>query len=158
VQSSGASAWLLAPAGSHPAWLDEEGSVHSLETGKVLEENRVLSPYSSAITTIMIDSSGSMWVGTPGNGVIRYSNAEGHANLQRYTRSDGLSSDFIRSLFEDEEHNIWERPCMFPFLRFARIRIIGYLAMAANLRDRGNRGRSRIPNEHRRENPHPVRR
>ena len=107
VQSSDASARLVLAAGAHLASLDEDGNLRSLETGKVFQDCKALSAYSATITTMMTDSSGSLWVGTRGDGVLRCSAAEGHATLQRYARSDGLSSDFTRFLFEDEEQNIW---------------------------------------------------
>jgi signal transduction histidine kinase/streptogramin lyase len=107
VQSSEAAARLLITTGNKSAWLDEDGNLHSLEDGTVGGDSNPLSPYSSTITAVATDNSGTLWIGTRGDGVIRYSTTGGHANPHRYTRLDGLSSDLIRSIFEDREHNIW---------------------------------------------------
>jgi signal transduction histidine kinase/ligand-binding sensor domain-containing protein len=107
VRSSDASTRLVLAAKGHLASLDEDGYLRSLETGTILQDCRALSAYVATITTMLTDSSGSLWVGTKGDGIIRCSTASEHATLQRYTRNDGLSSDFTRSLFQDEEQNLW---------------------------------------------------
>ena len=106
VQAAPGHAWLLTLPGGHPAWLDPRGELHLLGNGSVPAGNIPLSHDTSTITTIMADSSGCVWIGTRGEGVIRLS-SDRHSPVQHYTRDDGLSSDFIRSIFEDNEHNIW---------------------------------------------------
>ena len=97
---------LIVPKG-HPTWLDEDGRFHSLAADAAPPASGALSRYSSEITALLTDSSGAVWIGTREDGVLRYSPNEGNASLQRYTRDDGLPSNFIRSICEDAEHNIW---------------------------------------------------
>ncbi len=50
-----------------------------------------------------IDHDGNLWVGTTSKGLFRV-----HGNLvDHYTRAEGFSSDFVRTLFEDREGIIW---------------------------------------------------
>lgn len=46
---------------------------------------------------------GNLWVGTDADGVFRV-----HGNvIDHYARTEGLSSDFVRALFEDREGTLW---------------------------------------------------
>ena len=105
MQAAPGRAWLLTAPDGHPAWLDHKGSLHALGGGSVPAGTMALSRSVPTITTAMTDSRGCLWVGTSGEGVIRIP-GDGHTPIH-YTRDDGLSSDIIRSIFEDREHNIW---------------------------------------------------
>jgi signal transduction histidine kinase/ligand-binding sensor domain-containing protein len=55
------------------------------------------------VSTLLFDSSNSLWVGTDSEGLYRI-----HGNtVEHFGTSDGLSGDHVTSLFEDEERNIW---------------------------------------------------
>ena len=99
--------WLVAEPSAHAAWLDDQGELHSLESKKILGEARALSSFSSVITSVTSDSSGCLWIGTRGEGLLRVSGLGENATVRRYTRNEGLSSDFVQSIFEDTEQNIW---------------------------------------------------
>jgi signal transduction histidine kinase/ligand-binding sensor domain-containing protein len=107
LQTARGRVWLLMMPGDHAAWLDAHGTLHTLPDRSVANDNPALSPYAAAISTVMTDSSGCLWVGTRGDGLLRISSADGRTSVQHYTRSDGLSSDYIRSIFEDREQNLW---------------------------------------------------
>lgn len=60
------------------------------------------------VHTVLRDSKGNTWIGTIGQGLARL-RAPSHdvQTMERYSQPDGLSSEFVRCLFEDREHNIW---------------------------------------------------
>jgi signal transduction histidine kinase/ligand-binding sensor domain-containing protein len=58
---------------------------------------------SNNVQSLLVDRSGTLWLGTHGGGVIRYKNGL----FTNFSTSDGLSSMFIKSLFEDRAGNIW---------------------------------------------------
>lgn len=49
------------------------------------------------------DRDGGVWIGTLGQGLIRAAGGK----LERFTRSNGLSSDDVRAVLEDREHDLW---------------------------------------------------
>ena len=55
------------------------------------------------IQALLPDSHGAMWMGTSGDGVIRYH--EGETSFIRKT--NGLAENYVSSLFEDHEGSIW---------------------------------------------------
>jgi len=52
---------------------------------------------------ILRDRDGGLWIGTVERGLVHVH----HGRMDVFERSDGLSGDFIESLFEDREGNIW---------------------------------------------------
>jgi len=52
---------------------------------------------------LLSDRDGGLWIGTKGQGLVHL--YEGR--MDRFTQADGLSNDYVRSLFEDREGNIW---------------------------------------------------
>ena len=99
--------WLFRRQDGHLALLDAHGRVHSLHDEETGGSSSNLLPYSSTIIQVTADSSGCLWIASRGNGVIRLAAAGGRTTAERFTRAQGLSSDFARSLFEDREHNLW---------------------------------------------------
>jgi len=55
------------------------------------------------VFALHFDREGNLWVGTDSDGVFR---VHGSA-VDHYARTEGLSSDFVRSLFEDREGIVW---------------------------------------------------
>jgi signal transduction histidine kinase/ligand-binding sensor domain-containing protein len=54
-------------------------------------------------TALLRDTSGGLWIGTQDQGLLYV-----HGNhVERFSRSDGLSGDFVAGLFQDREGNIW---------------------------------------------------
>ena len=105
VQVASGRTWLLTAPSGHPAWLDQNGGLHLLGISGAQAGTRAIANSGAAISTVMADSNGCLWIGTAGDGVLRVP-SDPRAPVQHYTRSDGLSSGFIRSIFEDREHKI----------------------------------------------------
>jgi ligand-binding sensor domain-containing protein/two-component sensor histidine kinase len=60
--------------------------------------------YTSVFPKVTLrDHDGNVWMGTPGQGLLRFR----HGRLERFTRVDGLSSDVVHSLSEDREGDLW---------------------------------------------------
>jgi signal transduction histidine kinase/ligand-binding sensor domain-containing protein len=79
-----------------------EREILRLENGKfarvLLEGRRELKP-----TTMLRDRDGGLWVGTQDQGIIHVRRGA----VDVFARANGLSHDFVISLFEDREGNIW---------------------------------------------------
>src|SRR5271165_2923209 len=54
-------------------------------------------------THLLRDRNGGLWIGTADRGLLHVH--EGRTDL--FARSDGLSGDFVQSIFEDREGNVW---------------------------------------------------
>ncbi len=57
----------------------------------------------NAITAIVTEADGSMWVGTAGKGLYRFINGSFH----HVEKSEGLLSDMIRALYPDPQGTLW---------------------------------------------------
>jgi ligand-binding sensor domain-containing protein len=55
------------------------------------------------IRNVFRDSSGTLWMGTDGQGVVRFS----ETSTERYTMRQGLVNDFVRAFCEDREGGLW---------------------------------------------------
>jgi signal transduction histidine kinase/ligand-binding sensor domain-containing protein len=55
------------------------------------------------VTALVGDYQGNMWVGTRNQGLCRVSESK----FSCWGSKDGLADDFVRSLYEDDEHNLW---------------------------------------------------
>ncbi|WP_263355151.1 sensor histidine kinase [Acidicapsa acidisoli] len=99
--------WLLHTPDGRLELLDEHGSLQSPGSGKTIWQSKAPLPKPSTISGATVDSDGNVWIALLGSGVLRLTPADGHASEERFTRGEGLSSDFVRFLFEDREHNLW---------------------------------------------------
>jgi signal transduction histidine kinase/ligand-binding sensor domain-containing protein len=106
AQAAPGHAWLFLAQG-HPMWLDPQGQLHSLGNGPAVGGSHALAAYAAVIRNVMMDSSGTLWVGTDGNGLLRVSIMARRQSMRQFSRTEGLSSNFIRSVYEDREHNLW---------------------------------------------------
>lgn len=59
------------------------------------------------ISAVVRDSAGNIWIGTLGKGLLRIRAGASDSPAEKFSRTDGLSNDNVRSLFEDREHNLW---------------------------------------------------
>jgi ligand-binding sensor domain-containing protein len=55
------------------------------------------------VTDLLSDRDGALWIGTAGQGIYRLYDGR----VDRFRRTDGLSSDFISEFFQDEEGTLW---------------------------------------------------
>jgi signal transduction histidine kinase/ligand-binding sensor domain-containing protein len=108
----------LTPVGQHLSWLfraqdgrlavlDESGRVRSPQNEKTIWTSSGVLPRPSTIAAVTADSDGNVWIASRGNGIVRLSAADRHAPERRFTRNDGISSDFVPVVFEDKEHDLW---------------------------------------------------
>jgi signal transduction histidine kinase/ligand-binding sensor domain-containing protein len=91
-------------------WAVASDGVHSCQTAGA-QYRCELSPVTrlrvdsrrAAITSVLHDRGGNLWIGTMGQGLLRYTAGA----LEHLTESDGLSGDLVEALFEDREGNVW---------------------------------------------------
>lgn len=57
------------------------------------------------VRAIYQESPGSLWIGTEGGGLLHFDIAKG--DFVRYTTKDGLPSDVVLNILEDDHHNLW---------------------------------------------------
>ena len=55
------------------------------------------------ITCLLVDRHGILWIGTSGEGLIRYKNG----SFTSLRKADGLANDFVLALAEDREGSLW---------------------------------------------------
>jgi signal transduction histidine kinase/ligand-binding sensor domain-containing protein len=79
------------------------GGVSQIVDGEILPFRLPDSPNLPDPTSMLRDRDGGLWIGTASHGLLHVH--EGRTD--RFTRSDGLSGDSIRALFEDLEGSIW---------------------------------------------------
>lgn len=66
------------------------------------------------------DKEGVFWVATDGNGLIRWEQKEGKNIYENFTVADGLSSNTIYAVYEDEANNLW-MPSDYGIIRFNKL-------------------------------------
>ncbi len=91
----GSSGELLAIDGARGVVRFRDGEFEPFVVGL---ENVSLSP-----KVMLRDGDGNLWIGTAGQGLLRLRGGR----MERLTRRDGLSSDYISALLEDREGNLW---------------------------------------------------
>ena len=94
----------LAAARQGGVWVIGQGRVHRWAQEAWQEDLGAYPWDNAAVTTILEMASGQLLVGTLERGLFIHDPALGWMNLNR---NNGLSQDWIRSLTEDREHNIW---------------------------------------------------
>jgi len=55
------------------------------------------------VNTLLVDRHGVLWIGTEGDGLVRYANGK----FTRFNATHGLVNDHVNALFEDAEGNLW---------------------------------------------------
>jgi PAS domain S-box-containing protein len=60
-------------------------------------------PVFSDIKALLVDRHGALWIGTTGEGLIRFQNGR----FSSFRKTDGLPGDDVTSLFEDTEGSVW---------------------------------------------------
>jgi ligand-binding sensor domain-containing protein/two-component sensor histidine kinase len=87
--------------------MNEAGELKAVDLGKPLANEETI-----PVTVILRDRRGALWVGTERSGLFRLSPS---GEIRRITQVDGLSSNWITSLFEDRSGRIWTgmRPNIF---------------------------------------------
>jgi signal transduction histidine kinase/ligand-binding sensor domain-containing protein len=99
--------WLFPAQDGRLALLDESGRVRSPQNEKTIRRSGGVVPQPSTIFGVTAAGDGSLWIALRGNGIMRLTTAGANVSERRFTRNDGISSDFVRVVFEDREHNLW---------------------------------------------------
>jgi ligand-binding sensor domain-containing protein/signal transduction histidine kinase len=105
--SSGTDALAVSPDGS--VWVGMAVAGPGLGLERLI--NGVWRPFrtptldgsSLQVTALLSDRDGALWIGTADQGVYRFYEGK----VDRFRRTDGLSSDFVASLFQDKEGTLW---------------------------------------------------
>ncbi len=85
--------------------------IGTMNNGFIIKEGKVFKHYGYdekkdpklKISSFYRDSKGTLWMAVFGNGVVEYKNDTLHFHNQK----TGLSSNYVRTICEDEDHNIW---------------------------------------------------
>lgn len=99
--------WLFRAQDGRLALLDERGRVHSLQDENTNWRSDGVLSKPLTISAATADTEGSLWIASPVNGVIRLAAAGGQVSVDRFNRNDGISSNAVRVVFEDREHDLW---------------------------------------------------
>jgi len=103
----GATAIATRPDGSILVGYIRQGAdvgLQSISSGKsVAFKAEGIDGAALAVTTLLVDHKGGLWVGTDHDGI--YHVVGGRAD--HFTAADGLTSNNIQSLYEDREGNVW---------------------------------------------------
>src|SRR5579859_1140513 len=75
-----------------------------LEDGRwrILKEGLDLPPH--AVTTLMVDRQGSVWLGLDGHGLARW---QGYDEVENWTTANGLSADVVWGFARDHQSRLW---------------------------------------------------
>jgi signal transduction histidine kinase/ligand-binding sensor domain-containing protein len=86
-------------------WVGLRDGLVRLIPGKGTDEytQEEVPEFRSEVTVLAGDYQGNMWVGTRNQGLCRVTGSK----FSCWTTKDGLEDDFVRSLYEDDEHNLW---------------------------------------------------
>jgi ligand-binding sensor domain-containing protein/signal transduction histidine kinase len=92
----------LAESPDHAVWAgSREGELWRLARGKWSQAAQFRAAH--AVTALVPETDGSVWVGTDGAGLFRWNESV----RAHYNRSNGLSSDVIRTLYRDSGGTLW---------------------------------------------------
>ena len=59
--------------------------------------------HENSIFCLMVSRDGALWIGTEGGGIVRMIDGR----FQSWTTTEGLSNDFVRTVFEDASGTVW---------------------------------------------------
>lgn len=79
-------------------WIEPAGEPNLVACGDV----------DGAVVATLLDRQGNLWAGTWGQGLFRIQpNKGGGYKTERWWSRDGLSDDFVRTMFEDRQSGLW---------------------------------------------------
>ncbi|WP_420237794.1 sensor histidine kinase [Telmatobacter bradus] len=84
-------------------WVGTERGVTHLHQGQPVQDAVTEALKEEKIWALHEDADGGLWLGTRTNGLYRYRDGL----LTHYTTANGLASNSVYSILEDEQHNLW---------------------------------------------------
>jgi len=92
----------LAEDWSGQLWIGTMHGVATFKDGRLVRHDTDGFP-TSQILSIRVTRDGSVWIGTHGNGLLRYRSGQ----FRTYTAADGLPSANINAIYEDSHGTLW---------------------------------------------------
>lgn len=89
----------------HNLWIGTTGGLVRFDGTRFVTFDRENTPqlHANSIFCLLAAHDGSLWIGTEGSGLLRYS----HGAFRAFGGADGLSDLFVRALAQDSQGNIW---------------------------------------------------
>jgi ligand-binding sensor domain-containing protein len=81
-------------------WVGSEGDLFCYDASL---HRKNIPPVKAGIKALLVDRQGVLWIGTGSQGLLRYY----HGTYDFINKVGGLANDFVNSLAEDREGNIW---------------------------------------------------
>jgi len=95
---------VLTPARAGGCWVAGNGSLRRFDAGRWRETRGAVPDNQPALSGLLEDAEGSLWLSSYGGGVSRL---DRDGAVRRLTRETGLPSNLVRCLFADREGNLW---------------------------------------------------
>lgn len=99
----------IATGPDRSTWAVIESSGPILRLEHFIDEHWVSVAYqdipvrNSQVTSLFVDRDNQLWIGTEEGGIFRVQ----RGRVEHFDRTDGLSSNFVRSFYQDQEGTIW---------------------------------------------------
>jgi signal transduction histidine kinase/ligand-binding sensor domain-containing protein len=89
----------------HYLWIGTSGGLVRFDGARFVAFERGNTPaiHENSIFCLTVAHDGSLWAGTDGGGLVRYSNGV----FRTYGAEDGLTNGFLRAVYEDREGRLW---------------------------------------------------
>jgi ligand-binding sensor domain-containing protein len=86
-------------------WIGTTGGLIRFDGSQFVVLDRDNSPYlhDNSVFCLMVSTDGSLWIGTDGGGLARYRQGV----VRSYSYNEGLTNDFVRSVFQDHKGDVW---------------------------------------------------
>jgi diguanylate cyclase (GGDEF)-like protein/PAS domain S-box-containing protein len=83
-------------------WIGTTHGLATLKDGRLVRQSGAGFP-TAQVLAIRVTRDGSVWIGTRGNGLLRYRSGQ----FRTYTTADGLPSANVSSIYEDSRGTLW---------------------------------------------------
>jgi ligand-binding sensor domain-containing protein len=86
-------------------WIGTKGGLLRFDGARFIIYNREIAPalLERGVNCLLASRDGSLWIGTEGVGLVRYRDRR----FQSYPTTDGLTNEFVRTIFEDRGGTVW---------------------------------------------------